>query len=108
MQANWILMTYCGNCHSSKAASINGIPPFGFIDDTTKLLDPNNPTDLTSPPVPFLVKGDPKGSRIYQRIVLGNQKGAMPPVYNDPTLPALPRPNVSDFSVLYTWIKHCL
>jgi hypothetical protein len=103
-QARWILMTYCGNCHSSKAPSV--MASFGFIDDTAKLLDPRNPTDI--PGVPHLLKGNPKGSRIYQRIILGTLRGAMPPVNLDPTLPENPRPNISDYSVLYEWIKSCL
>jgi hypothetical protein len=70
------------------------------------MLDPANLTDI--PGVPFLVKSSPKASRLYQRIILGNQKGAMPPVYDDPTLAAYPRPNVSDYSVLNEWIKSCL
>lgn len=105
-QALFILDLYCGACHGSKIASPQGNPAWNYVDIPSKMLDPTNITDLKD--VPFLVKGSPKGSRIYQRIVLGNQKGAMPPVYDDPTLPVYPRPNISDYSVLNEWIKSCL
>lgn len=105
-QALFILQTYCGACHGSKLQTGQGVPPWNYVDVPSKMLDPAHTTDIAG--VPFLAKASPKGSRIYQRIILGNQKGAMPPVYDDPTLPVYPRPNVSDYSVLNEWIKSCL
>jgi len=105
-QALFILETYCGSCHGSNLLVGQGAPAWNYVDVPARMLDATNRTDIEG--VPFLVQANPKGSRIYQRIVLGNQKGAMPPVNNDPTLPVYPRPNVSDYSVLYEWIKSCL
>jgi hypothetical protein len=57
----------------------------------------------TGEPVRLLVPGDPDGSRIYQRIA----GGEMPP-RRDATLPSLPRPTVSDLSLIREWIESCL
>lgn len=116
-QAIWILKTNCGQCHGSQLSvdpantTASGLPAWNFVDDPKKMLDPNNFTDLkptsTDPGVPFLKKGDPGGSRIYQRMMLGNTAGTppqqvMPPLSTGRTL------TVSDFSLLNEWIKSCL
>jgi hypothetical protein len=103
-QATWILGTYCGACHETPNKL--GLPAYDYILDFNRLMDPASETDL--PNVRFLVRGDPANSRIYQRVSARVGKAAMPPISNDSSSAAIPRPTISDVSVLQEWIKSCL
>jgi hypothetical protein len=116
-QAMWILTTTCGGCHGSQLSvevgapnPAQGQPQWNFVDDPGRMMTTIDlQTGTLATGVPFLVKGDPKGSPIYQRIILGLEQGAMPPVYPSPTIPPVqPRPSISDYSILHEWIKSCL
>lgn len=111
-QAIAILTTNCGKCHGSQTVigglpAAQGNPPWNYVDDPQKMLNPSNVTDLNgtngNPLVPFLTNGDPRGSRIYQRMTVANlMAGVMPPSTEKQ------RPTISDFSLLNAWIKNCL
>ena len=107
-QARDILHTYCAVCHGGQTPEADkGNPPFNFILDFQRLTmtrsqnvpDPRDP----SLGMVFLVPGDPEDSRVYQRIA----DDEMPPML-PPELDPLPRPNISEISVLYTWITSCV
>jgi hypothetical protein len=118
-QAMWTLKTNCGDCHGSQLSvdpanpTARGLPAWNFVDVPEKMLDPNNHTDLPpnpangDPGVPFLKKGVPEGSRIYQRMLLGNTQGTPPQQVMPPTTTGR-QLTVSDFSMLNAWIKNCL
>jgi hypothetical protein len=98
-QARKILTTYCANCHGGRTAGERaGVPPFDFVLDPSKLT--TTYTNNTTPPMLFVAVGDPDRSRVYQRA----RRGEMPP----PAEMSLPRPTVSDLSILQEWIAHCV
>lgn len=101
-QARAILERNCAGCHSPPAAmggfrSILDFPVLVTLTSST-LRDPD-----TGQFVRLVIPGDPDGSRLYRRAA-GNE---MPPM-RDASLPALPRPSISDISVLRQWIEACL
>lgn len=102
------LQTYCADCHGGGSPGARrGQPPFDFVLDVGRLMtarsesvpDPHDP----SMGMRFLVPGDPPSSRVYQRIAADEMPPTLP-VGLDP----LPRPTISDVSVLYTWIASCI
>jgi len=102
------LRTYCADCHGGGSPGARrGQPPFDFVLDITRLTtarsesvpDPDDPTQGMR----FVVPGKPHKSRVYQRIA----DDEMPPVL-PVGLDPLPRPTISDVSVLYTWITACV
>jgi hypothetical protein len=104
-QARDILGRYCGPCHGGATPDAHrGCPPFDFVLDFQRLTmtrsetakDPRDP----SQGMVFVIPGDPEYSRVYQRVA----DDEMPPKSVDPKS----RPNFSDISVLYTWIKNCV
>jgi hypothetical protein len=107
-QATDMLRTYCGQCHGGQdAGARRGQPPFDYVLDFQRMAsarsatvpDPRDPTQG----MVFMVPGDPEDSRVYQRIY-DNEMPPQLPVGLDP----LPRPSVSDISVLYTFIASCM
>jgi hypothetical protein len=97
-QAIAILTKNCADCHGGRTPGERaGNPPFDFVLDPVKLT--RTYTLNTTPPMLFVAPGDPSHSRIYMRVRLGE----MPPAQLN-----LPRPSVSDISVLYEWISNCL
>jgi hypothetical protein len=109
---NWhatdILRTYCGGCHGGgDPGARQGQPPFDYVLDFQRMMnarsatvpDPRDPTQG----MVFLVPGDPEDSRVYQRIANGEMP-PMLPVGLDP----LPRPTISDLSLLNAWITFCM
>jgi mono/diheme cytochrome c family protein len=98
-QANAILTKNCADCHGGRTPGERaGNPPFDFVLDPVKLT--STFTQNTTPPMKFVVPGDPDHSRLYVRARLGE----MPPAAQM----QLPRPTVSDISVLHHWISYCL
>jgi len=98
-QANAILTKNCADCHGGRTPGERaGNPPFDFVLDVVKLTTTFTPN--TTPPMRFVVPGDPDHSRLYVRARLGE----MPPIAQM----ELPRPTVSDLSVLREWISNCL
>jgi hypothetical protein len=98
LQATEILRTNCASCHGGDSPGAHkGETPFDFVLDFDKLKVARS--TVTGMPR-FAVPGHPDGSRVYVRIA----RGEMPPVQ----MPPLPRPTVSDISVLYEWIASCL
>jgi hypothetical protein len=107
-QATATLRTYCADCHGGdKPGARRGQPPFDFVLDLKRLTharsesvrDPHDP----SKGMVFIVPGDPASSRVYRRIADDEMPPTLP-VGLDP----LPRPTISDVSVLYTWITSCI
>jgi hypothetical protein len=101
-QARAILEANCAPCHAPPAAmggfrSILDFPVLVTLTSST-LRDP-----ITGEPVRLVIPGDPDGSRLYRRAA-GNE---MPPM-RDASLPPLPRPTISDISILRQWIQECL
>jgi hypothetical protein len=101
-QARAILERNCSGCHAPPAAmgGFRSILDFPVLVTQTSntLVDP-----VTGEPVRLVIPGDPDGSRLYRRAA-GNE---MPPM-RDASLPPLPRPTISDISVLRQWIESCL
>src|SRR5215471_6183057 len=98
-QARAILTRYCADCHGGRTPGERaGNPPFDFVLDTVKLS--STYTLNTTPPMLFVQPGDPQHSRLYVRL----RHGEMPP----PDQVQLPRPTVSDVSVLHQWISKCV
>jgi hypothetical protein len=98
-QAIAILTKDCAFCHGGRTPGERaGSPPFDFVLDPVKLTRTFTPN--TTPPMLFVMPGDPNQSRLYVRARLGE----MPPA----SQAQLPRPTVSDISVLYEWISNCL
>jgi hypothetical protein len=102
-----IRQTYCAGCHSSPASQAG----LGFILDDARLTGALSQTAVLpdGKPQRLLVPGDPYASRLYQRVAasLGGSAAGMPPVAQ-PGYPVIPRPSVSDVSVLYAWIAACV
>jgi hypothetical protein len=107
-QATDILRTNCASCHGGgQPGARQGQPPFDFVLDFARMTmtrsatvpDPHSP----SQGMLFIVPGDPDASRVYQRIVHGEMP-PMLPVGLDP----LPRPSISDISLLNYWITSCM
>ena len=101
-QAQAIFTENCSACHAPPASmgsfqSILDFPRLVTLESNT-VIDPT-----TGNPMRLVVPGEPERSRVYLRIV----GGEMPP-RRDASLPALPRPSLSDTSVLRTWIESCL
>jgi hypothetical protein len=101
LQARDILRTDCAGCHGGGSPGAHqGETPFDFVLDFDKLKVARS----TAPGMPrFAVPGFPEASRVYVRVA----RGEMPPVQPLGS-PALPRPTVSDISVLYQLIASCL
>jgi mono/diheme cytochrome c family protein len=98
-QATAILTKNCADCHGGRTPGERaGNPPFDFVLDPVKLTRTYTPN--TTPPMLFVVPGDPDHSRLYVRARLGE----MPPAAQM----NLSRPTVSDISVLHEWISNCL
>ena len=105
-QARAILRAYCAVCHGGQTPEANQ-GRFDFLLDFQRLTmtrsqsarDPRDP----SQGMVFLVPGDPEDSRVYQRIA----DDEMPPMLLGGSDP-LPRPSISEISVLYTWISSCV
>jgi hypothetical protein len=106
-QARNILDRTCGGCHGGgNPGARQGQPPFDTILDTDSLITKVSVTAKdpdTLQPSRFLVPGDPDHSRIYLRPL--NREMPPPDVIG---LPPMPRPSVSDLSVLRHWIKSCV
>jgi hypothetical protein len=99
VQATTILTKYCAGCHGGRTPGERaGSPPFDFVLDPVKLT--STWTLNTTPPSLFVVPGDPDHSRLYLRA----RRGEMPPASET----QLPRPSISDLSVLNYWISNCL
>jgi hypothetical protein len=98
-QARAILIKNCADCHGGRTPGERaGNPPFDFVLDPVKMT--TTFTQNTTPPMKFVAPGDPDHSRLYTRARLGE----MPPIAQM----NLPRPTVSDLSVLHEWIANCL
>jgi hypothetical protein len=102
-----IRSTYCAGCHAAPASQAG----LGFILDDGRLTTALSQTALLPDggPQRLVVPGDPYGSRLYQRVAAGLSGSAagMPPAAQ-PGYPTLPRPSVSEVSVLYGWIVACV
>ena len=95
-----ILGSTCSPCHTQlNAGNFNTVLDFSTLPTLVSTLP--NPNDGGQ--FRFVVPGDPDNSRIYTRVFNGD----MPPADVDPTLPPLPRPTVSQRSILRTWIEQC-
>jgi len=94
---------YCAGCHESPAA-LGGL---SFILDDGQLATAFSQTAVLPDggPQRLVIPGNPYGSRLYQRVAAGLSGSAaeMPPTAQ-PGYPVIPRPSVSDLSVLYAWI----
>jgi len=101
-QARSILEEHCSACHAPPAA----MGGFRSVLDFPVLITLGSGTQrdpVTGEPVRLVVPGDPDGSRLYRRVA----ENEMPPT-RDASFPALPRPTISDVSVLREWIDSCL
>jgi hypothetical protein len=101
-QARAILEENCSGCHAPPAA----MGGFRSILDFSVLVTLTSSTardPATGQPARLVIPGDPDGSRLYRRAA----GGEMPPM-RDASLPQLPRPSISDISVLRQWIDQCL
>ena len=97
-QAREILTRNCAGCHGGRTpGERSGFPPFDYVLDPNKLV---TSIASTTPPMRFVAPGEPLLSFVYFRI----RRGEMPPA----TPALLPRPTISDMSVLEEWIAHCL
>ena len=96
-QARGILSADCAGCHEApqNQGNFNDILEFDklVIALSKTTTDPN-----TGMFVRLLIPGDAAGSRIYFRMT----HGEMPPSGQ------MPRPTLSDFSVMQQWINNCL
>ena len=99
--------TYCAGCHAPPASQ-GGL---GFILDDGQLATALSRTAVLADggPQRLLIPGDPYDSRLYQMVATGlsGSNAGMPPLAL-PGYPAIPRPSVSDMSVLYGWIFACV
>lgn len=107
-QANDILTTNCAGCHGGGSAGARqGQPPFDYVLDVDKLKAARSAT--VPDPIDeemgmrFVRPGNPESSRVWVRIATGEMPPELP-IGVDP----IPRPSVSDASLLYTWIRDCL
>jgi hypothetical protein len=102
-----IRQAYCAGCHAAPASQAG----LGFILDDGRLASALSQTAILPDGTPqrLVVPGSPYGSRLYQRVAAGLSRSAagMPPAAQ-PGYPVLPRPSVSDVSVLYAWIMACV
>jgi hypothetical protein len=89
-----ILKQDCASCH--EAPNDVGLPPWDFVLEPDKLTT----TVDTRTNMLFVAPGDPDHSRVFQRIA----NNEMPPPPNSSVAQALPRPTLSDISVLRAWI----
>lgn len=94
--AQAILSNDCGACHSS-----------GYNGNLNRVMDYHGLVNVEAsskyPGLFYVVPGDPENSLLYERIITRE----MPPTSSDVTS-QLPRPSVSDTSILYEWIKSCV
>jgi hypothetical protein len=100
-QVRSIFTRNCASCH----APPGGAGGFRSILDWPTLVTASSATatdPVSGNPVRLLVPGEPDQSRLYSRLV----RGEMPPRL-DPALPQLPRPSISDVSVVREWITSC-
>jgi hypothetical protein len=102
-----IRTAYCAGCHAAPASQAG----LGFILDDVKLTTAFSQTAVLPDggPQRLVVPGEPYASRLYQRVAAGLSGSAagMPPAAQ-PGYPTLPRPSVSELSVLYGWIVACV
>jgi hypothetical protein len=106
-QAREILAVNCAGCHGGGAAAMQGQPPFDCVLDVDKLKtrvsdavkDPRDP----SKGMRFLIPGDPDNSRLYARILHDEMPPKLPFGLRE-----IPRPTISDISVLREWIQSCI
>jgi hypothetical protein len=107
-RATDILRRDCAQCHGGQDdGARRGQPPFDYVLDFQRMTTARSAT-VPDPRAPsqgmlFIVPGDPEDSRVYQRIANGEMPPTLP-VGLDP----LPRPNISEISLLYTWISNCM
>jgi hypothetical protein len=97
-QAMMILEQSCAGCHGGRTPGERaGNPPFDFVLNADKMT--NSWSVNSVPPMLFVAAGSPNMSRLFLRV----RRGEMPPAIET----AVPRPTVSDISVLYEWISKC-
>ncbi len=111
-EATWqdtrdMLDANCGSCHGGgDDGARQGQPPFDFVLDPQKLATARSATvpdpDDPSQGMLFVEPGAPTKSRIYDLLV----HDEMPPQQPIGVEP-LPRPTVSDQSLLNAWITYC-
>jgi hypothetical protein len=98
-QAMMILEQSCAGCHGGRTPGERaGNPPFDFVLDADKMT--NSWSVNSVPPMLFVAAGSPTTSRLFLRV----RRGEMPPAIET----GIPRPTVSDISVLYQWISKCM
>jgi hypothetical protein len=106
-QAKDILTTSCAGCHGGGPAAMQGQPPFDCVLDfeklKTKVSDTVKDPRDSSKPMRFLIPGDPDDSRLYVRVAHGEMPPPLPFGVKD-----IPRPTISDISVLREWILNCM
>jgi hypothetical protein len=98
-QSMQIRTLYCAGCHSGP--NPQGGPAWGFVLDDAQLVTAvwhHQP----QPDQRFVIPGDPDNSAVYVRA----WTGTMPPIPVSVDSPnsGLPRPTISDISVLRQWI----
>ena len=108
LQAMDILEANCASCHGGGSPGARqGQPPFDYVLDVAMLETARSESvpDPTDPSLGmrFLIPGDPDDSRVYTRIA----NFEMPPEV-PVGLPEIPRPSISDISVLNSWISDCM
>jgi hypothetical protein len=96
-----IRVTYCSGCHAPPA----GMGGFNYVLDDNQLITAHSATytDDAGAYRRMIIPGDPEDSWVYHRVAIG----AMPPTQNPP-LPPIPHPTISDISILHEWIENCL
>jgi hypothetical protein len=102
-QATAILTRTCSTCHAPPGNAGGFQAILNFPELVTRVSSTQR-DPLTGEPVRLVVPGDPDRSRVYLRI----QGGEMPPRPVDAAAEPLPRPSLSDLSLLRTWIESCL
>jgi hypothetical protein len=102
-QATAILSRNCSTCHAPPGNAGGFQAILNFPELVTRVSSTQR-DPLTGEPVRLLLPGQPDRSRVYLRI----QGGEMPPRPVDAAATPLPRPSLSDLSLLRTWIESCL
>jgi hypothetical protein len=102
-QATAILTRNCSACHAPPGNAGGFQAILNFPELVTRVSSTQR-DPLTGEPVRLVVPGDPDRSRVYLRI----QGGEMPPRPVDAAATPLPRPSLSDVSLLRSWIETCL
>ena len=108
LQATDILTKNCSGCHGGGSPGARqGQPPFDYVLDTEALKGARS-ASVPDPLEPdkgmrFLRPGDPENSRLFVRVAGGEMPPELP-IGVDP----IPRPTLSDASLLYNWIQACV